>query len=315
VTTPDERQLLRQTVAALVDKHASPEAVRRAMESPRGYDESLWTLLCEQVGVAALVVPEEMGGAGGELADAAAVLEELGRSLVPTPLLGTTLAELGLLAGDEPDGETLEQLAAGASIGAVVFDRDYVINGDIADVVLAVEDGRILRWSDVTAETVHTLDPTRRLARVTPGASTVVGSNPGMIDIAAILLAAEQIGAAARCLELTVEYTQQRVQFGRPIGSFQALKHRMADMYVAVQSARAVIGDAIESPTPVTAAMARLAASEAFCAVAGDAIQLHGGIAITWEHDMQLYFKRAHTSAQLFGPPREQLKRLESEVF
>ncbi len=315
MTTPDERQLLRQTVAALVDKHASPEAVRRAMESPRGYDESLWTLLCEQVGVAALVVPEEMGGAGGELADAAAVLEELGRSLVPTPLLGTTLAELGLLAGDEPDGETLEQLAAGASIGAVVFDRDYVINGDIADVVLAVEDGRILRWSDVTAETVHTLDPTRRLARVTPGASTVIGSNPGMIDIAAILLAAEQIGAAARCLELTVEYTQQRVQFGRPIGSFQALKHRMADMYVAVQSARAVIGDAIESPTPVTAAMARLAASEAFCAVAGDAIQLHGGIAITWEHDMQLYFKRAHTSAQLFGPPREQLKRLESEVF
>ena len=315
MSTPDERQLLRQTVAALVDKHASPEAVRRAMESPRGYDESLWTLLCEQVGVAALVVPEEMGGAGGELADAAAVLEELGRSLVPTPLLGTTLAELGLLAGDEPDGETLEQLAAGASIGAVVFDRDYVINGDIADVVLAVEDGRILRWSDVTAETVHTLDPTRRLARVTPGASTVIGSNPGMIDIAAILLAAEQIGAAARCLELTVEYTQQRVQFGRPIGSFQALKHRMADMYVAVQSARAVIGDAIESPTPVTAAMARLAASEAFCAVAGDAIQLHGGIAITWEHDMQLYFKRAHTSAQLFGPPREQLKRLESEVF
>lgn len=315
MSTPDERQLLRQTVAALVDKHASPEAVRRAMESPRGYDESLWTLLCDQVGVAALVVPEEMGGAGGELADAAAVLEELGRSLVPTPLLGTTLAELGLLAGDEPDGETLEQLAAGASIGAVVFDRDYVINGDIADVVLAVEDGRILRWSDVTAETVHTLDPTRRLARVTPGSSTVIGSNPGMIDIAAILLAAEQIGAAARCLELTVEYTQQRVQFGRPIGSFQALKHRMADMYVAVQSARAVIGDAIESPTPVTAAMARLAASEAFCAVAGDAVQLHGGIAITWEHDMQLYFKRAHTSAQLLGPPREQLKRLESEVF
>jgi alkylation response protein AidB-like acyl-CoA dehydrogenase len=315
VTTPDERQLLRQTVAALVDKHASPEAVRRAMESPRGYDESLWTLLCEQVGVAALVVPEELGGAGGELADAAAVLEELGRSLVPTPLLGTTLAELGLLAGDEPDGETLEQLAAGALIGAVVFDRDYVINGDIADVVLAVEDGRILRWSDVTAETVHTLDPTRRLARVRPGASTVIGSNPGMADIAAILLAAEQIGAAARCLELTVEYTQQRVQFGRPIGSFQALKHRMADMYVAVQSARAVVGDAIESPTPVNAAMARLAASEAFCAVAGDAIQLHGGIAITWEHDMQLYFKRAHTSAQLFGPPRDQLKRLESEVF
>ena len=101
MTTTEERQLLRQTVTALVDKHASPEAVRRAMESPRGYDEALWSVLCEQVGAAALVVPEELGGAGGELADAAAVLEELGRGLVPTPLLGTTLTELALLAGDD----------------------------------------------------------------------------------------------------------------------------------------------------------------------------------------------------------------------
>ena len=90
----EERQLLRQTVAALVDKHANSAAVRRAMDSESGYDEALWTILCEQVGVAALVVPEQFGGAGGELADAAAVLEELGRALVPTPLLGTTLAEL-----------------------------------------------------------------------------------------------------------------------------------------------------------------------------------------------------------------------------
>lgn len=315
MTSTDERQLLRQTVAALVDKHASSEAVRRAMESPRGYDESLWSMLCEQVGVAALVVPEELGGAGGELADAAAVLEELGRSLVPTPLLGTTLAELALLAADQPDSDTLEQLAAGASIGAVVFDRDYVINGDIADVVVAVEDARLVRWTDVTAVPEHSLDPTRRLARVTPGGSTAIGSDPGIADIAAILLAAEQIGAAAQCLELTVEYTKQRIQFGRPIGSFQALKHRMADMYVAVQSARAVIGDAIDAPTPISAAMARLAASEAFCSVAGEAVQLHGGIAITWEHDMQLYFKRAFSSAQLLGPPAEQVHRLESEVF
>jgi len=315
VTSTEERQLLRQTVAALVAKHASPEAVRRAMESPRGYDESLWSMLCEQVGVAALVVPEELGGAGGELADAAAVLEELGRSLVPTPLLGTTLAELALLAADQPDGDTLEQLAAGALIGAVVFDRDYVINGDIADVVVAVEDARLVRWTDVTAVPEHSLDPTRRLARVTPGGSTAIGSDPGIADMAAILLAAEQIGAAAQCLELTVDYTKQRIQFGRQIGSFQALKHRMADMYVAVQSARAVVGDAIDAPSPVSAAMARLAASEAFCSVAGEAIQLHGGIAITWEHDMQLYFKRAFSSAQLLGPPAEQVHRLESEVF
>lgn len=315
----EEREMLRETVAALVDKHASPAAVRAAMESPRGYDESLWTMLCEQVGVAALVVPEELGGAGGELADAAVVLEELGRGLVPTPLLGTTLAELALLAADEPDGETLEQLAAGAAIGTVVFDRDYVINGDIADVVVAVEhtgaDARLVRWSDVSAEAVDTLDPTRRLARVSAGGTAVISADPGIAHMAAILLAAEQIGAAAKCLDLTVAYSKERVQFGRPIGSFQALKHRMADLYVAVQSARAVVGDAIAQPTPASAALARLAATEAFSTVAGEAIQIHGGIAITWEHDIHLYFKRAHSSAQLLGPPRDVLRRLESEVF
>lgn len=319
MTSLDERQMLRDTVAALIDKHASPAAVREAMDSERGYDESLWAMLCEQVGVAALVVPEELGGAGGELADAAAVLEELGRGLVPTPLLGTTLAELALLAalenGAEPDTDTLEQLAAGDAIGAVVFDPGYVVNGDVADVVVGIEDGKLTRWTEVTAEALQTMDPTRRLARVSAGSTVVIGTDPGLADTAAILLAAEQIGAAARCLELTVEYTKERVQFGRPIGSFQALKHRMADLYVAVQSARAVVGDAIAAPTPVSAALARLAATEAFTKVAGEAIQMHGGIAITWEHDIQLYFKRAHGSAQLLGPVSDQLRRLESQVL
>src|ERR1700753_3157066 len=120
----DERELLRDTVAALVAKHASPAAVREVIESKCGYDESLWRLLCEQVGAAALVVPEEYGGAGGTLGDAAVVVEELGRGLVPSPLLGTTLAELALLAADEPDADALGSLAEGVAIGAVVFDHD-----------------------------------------------------------------------------------------------------------------------------------------------------------------------------------------------
>jgi alkylation response protein AidB-like acyl-CoA dehydrogenase len=311
----EERELLRQTVAALVDKHATPAAVRTAMESERGYDESLWRLLCEQVGAAALVVPEQFGGADGELADAAVVLEELGKALVPTPLLGTTLAELALLAAPTPDGETVEQLAEGAGIGAVVFDADYVINGDVADVVVAVDDGQLTRWMTFTGDGVDTMDPTRRLGRVTPGDTAPLGHDPGIADHAAVLLAAEQIGAAARCLELTVDYTKSRVQFGRPVGSFQALKHRMADLHVAVQTARAVICDAVDEPTPTSAALARVMANEAFSAVAAEGIQLHGGIAITWEHDMQLYFKRAHGSSQLLGPTRNHLRRLETEVF
>jgi alkylation response protein AidB-like acyl-CoA dehydrogenase len=311
----DERDLLRDTVAALVEKHASPEAVRAGMAAERGYDESLWKLLCEQVGAAALVVPEELGGAGGELGDAAVVLEELGKGLVPTPLLGTTLAELALLAADVPDADTLEKLAEGTSIGAVVFDAQYVINGDVADVVIGVEGGRLTRWTNVVSHPATTMDPTRRLARVDAQDTVRIGTDPGLADTAAMLLAAEQIGAAGRCLDLTVAYTKDRVQFGRPIGSFQALKHRMADLYVKVQAARAVVNEAVADPTPTSAALARVAASEAFSDVAAEAVQMHGGIAITWEHDIQLYFKRAHGSAQLLGPPREHLRRLEAEVL
>src|ERR1700759_5295882 len=127
----EERELLRETVAALVTKHAGPAAVRSAMESDRGYDESLWQLLCQQVGAAALVVPEELGGVGGELADAATVLQELGRALVPSPLLGTTLAELALVAAAEPDADVLAGLAEGSSIGALVVEAGYVVNSEL----------------------------------------------------------------------------------------------------------------------------------------------------------------------------------------
>jgi alkylation response protein AidB-like acyl-CoA dehydrogenase len=311
----EERDLLRETVAALVDKHASPAAVRTTIESDSDYDESLWKLLCEQVGAAALVVPEELGGAGGELADAAVVLEELARTLTPTPLLGTTLAQLALLSADEPDTDTIERLAEGAAIGTVVFDPGFVLNGAIADVVVATDGDTLSRWNTFTATPVDTMDPTRPLARMAPSDTTDIGTDPGIADTAAILTAAEQVGAASRCLDLTVAYAKERVQFGRPIGSFQALKHRMADLYVAVQSARAVVDEAIAAPSPSAASLARFSASEAFSKVAAEAVQIHGGIAITWEHDIQFYFKRAHGSAALFGPPREHLRRLESEVL
>ncbi|MBY0441564.1 MAG: acyl-CoA/acyl-ACP dehydrogenase [Mycobacteriaceae bacterium] len=317
----EEHCLLRETVAALVAKHASPAMVRAAITSPRGYDESLWRLLCAQVGAAALVVPEEYGGAGGTLADVAVVLAELATNLVPTPLLGTILAELALLASRDPDVEALTRLAEGTALGAVVFDPEYVINGDVADIVIAASGGALSRWRSFHAESVRTMDPTRRLARLTPrevlplSPTAAAGGVPGIADSAAILLAAEQIGAATRCLELTVNYTKQRVQFGRPIGSFQAVKHRMADLYVAVQVARAVVSDAIAEPSATSAALARVAASAAFNQVAAEGIQLHGGIAITWEHDMHLYFKRAHGSSQLLGAPGEYLRQLEVEVF
>ena len=194
---------------------------------------------------------------------------------------------------------------------------DRATTRDLAEgnFIRAGHDGELDRWTEFSAEALPSMDPTRRLARLTPKSTSPLGRDPGVADAAAILLAAEQIGAATRCLDLTVDYTKERQQFGRPIGSFQALKHRMADLYVAVQAARAVVNDAADGPSPTSAALARVAATEAFNTVAAEGIQLHGGIAITWEHDMQLYFKRAHGSSQLLGPAGEHLRRLESEVF
>ena len=320
-TVSDERAMLRATVAALVAKHAPSAMVRAAITTPRGYDEQLWRLLCDQVGAAALVVPEEYGGVGGALGDAAVVLEELAKNLVPTPLLGTTLAELALLMSADPDPDALARLVQGTSIGAVVLDPEYVLNGDVADVVVAAPEGGLSRWLSYDVQPLRTMDPTRRLARLTPRDTATISLDDAPAaaakigQAAAILLAAEQIGAATRCLELTVNYTKQRVQFGRPIGSFQALKHRMADLYAAVQVARAVVNDAIAEPSASSAALARLAASETLNQVAAEGIQLHGGIAITWEHDMHLYFKRAHGSSQLLGTAQECLRQLEAEVL
>ncbi|MGW6536271.1 acyl-CoA dehydrogenase family protein [Streptomyces sp. NPDC055051] len=139
-----------------------------------------------------------------------------------------------------------------------------------------------------------------------------------VLDLACTALAAEQVGAAARCLELTVAYAADRVQFGRPIGSFQAVKHRLADAYVRVESARsAALGAAFAAADGTRgpeltrlAATAKSVCSEAFAEVAGETIQLHGGIGITWEHDAHRYLKRAHGSARLFGPPHWHRSRL-----
>jgi hypothetical protein len=192
---------------------------------------------------------------------------------------------------------------------------NYVLGGDVAEIVIAAKDGTLERWTEFDSETLPTVDPTRRLAKLSATATAAVGTDPGLADIALLLLAAEQIGAATRCLELTVAYTKERVQFGRPIGSFQALKHRMADLYVKVQTAGAVVDQAIGEPSPANAALAHVMATEAFRDVAGEAIQLHGGIAITAESDIQLYFKRAHGSSQLLTTPQGALRTLESEIF
>lgn len=167
-----------------------------------------------------------------------------------------------------------------------------------------------------------TMDRTRPLAELTldrTPARLLSADGAGVLarvrDLACTALAAEQAGAAARALEVTVRYAKERVQFGRPIGSFQAVKHRLADLHTAVEGARSLaLAAAAADAAPEAAAAAKSACSEASAYVAGEMIQLHGGIGITWEHEAHEYFKRAHGSALLFGSPAAHRERLAARL-
>lgn len=331
-------------VRSVVDRRWSPAALRAAIDAPDGFDRGLWSVLCEQVGVAALAVPEEHDGVGAGVRALQVVAEELGRHLIPSPFLGSAVLAATLLA-ETDEAELLAGLASGARIAAVAFagadfaDRPvtvvdgrlsgtarFVLDGDLADDLLVVAgDGLHLVDGAATARR-HTpsMDPTRRFAEIVldgaPARLVRDGAAAALqraLDVACAVLAAEQAGAAAQALAVTVEYAGSRVQFGRPIGSFQALKHRMADLFVLVESARSAAlaaGEALDrgdDDASIAVATAKAYCSESFSAVAAEMIQLHGGIGITWEHDAHLYFKRAHSTSQLFGDPAHHLARRE----
>ena len=341
----DEQRSLQGAVRALLAKRSDSAAVRRAVQEPGGYDATLWKVLCEQIGVAALGVPERFGGVGVGRRELQLVTEELGRTLTPSPMLGSAVLAATLLTelDDDAASERLLARIAEGAIAAVAWadqagrwadgaigvdgrtltgDAHFVLDGDLADVLLVVADSAVHEVDPADAELVHTptMDLTRRLAHVrldgAPGNRIgPADARPALraaLDTAVVALAAEQVGAAAAILELTVAYSKVRHQFGRPIGSFQALKHRMADLHVLLEAARSAAYAAGNGTLHPSAAKAYC--SEAFQTIAGEAIQLHGGIAITWEHDAHLYFKRAHGSAALFGTPADHLRRLERET-
>ncbi|MGH3306608.1 MAG: acyl-CoA dehydrogenase family protein [Nocardioides sp.] len=327
----EEQQELATTVRALLDRRAGSGAVRTAMASESGYDEDLWRTLCEQIGVAALVVPEEQDGVGATLFETAVVLEELGRSLAPNPLLATTIATAALLlhGSEDAKNELLPRLAAG-EISTLVWDAPagpgLVLDGAAASIVLEIADGELRVLNDPTVAARPALDPTLRLAEVTGSGRSIgdVTDEQPLRDLATALVTALQLGCARRGLDMTVGYAQERVQFGRPIGSFQALKHRMADLLVLLEMTRsaswAATGAAssyLREPTPERAATlhSRATVAKAYCSdalerIAGETVQLHGGIAITWEHDAHLVLKRAHALGQLFGTARAHRARV-----
>jgi alkylation response protein AidB-like acyl-CoA dehydrogenase len=318
----EEQQELASTVRSLLGRRADSRAVREAVESDSGYDESLWQTLCEQIGAAALGIPEEYDGAGFALFESLIVLEELGRSLAPSPLLASLITAEAILAGADEDAKKrlLPRLAAGeVAAFADGAEAGSVLEGDRATVLVVATDHGLFEVDPDSAERewTPTMDQTIRLATVHADttSATRIGDGPAARERAALVgavgVAALQAGCAARALEMTVAYSKERVQFGRPIGSFQALKHRMADMLVLLEMSRSAswaASYAVSTGADNAAQLAHVAksyCSDALSHIAGETIQLHGGIAITWEHDAQLVFKRAHALAQLFGQPHE----------
>ncbi|MEU6408801.1 acyl-CoA dehydrogenase family protein [Microbispora sp. NPDC046933] len=353
--TTEEQEELRRTVRALLERN--PPA-RPAPDATPEYDETVWRLLAGQVGAFGLAVPEAHGGAGFSYAETHVVCEELGRALAAVPYLGSAVltADALLACGATAD---LPGIADGTRVGALAWAeggtwdaaairarvadgrltgvKEHVLDGARADLFVvpaAVPEGGLGLYAvdagvpGVRVEPLVTLDRTRPQARVVfDGAPARLLTADGhgvlerLLSVAATALSAEQLGGASRCLETTLEYVKTRQQFGRPIGSFQAVKHRLADLYVLVESARSVSYDAARAlagdaaDLPVRAATAQAYCAEAFSTVAAETIQLHGGIGFTWEHEAHLYFKRAHSAAKLFGDAAWHRARLAPAVL
>jgi alkylation response protein AidB-like acyl-CoA dehydrogenase len=304
----EEQQELAATVRSLLDKRADARVAT--------YDEALWSTLCEQIGVAALGIPEEYDGAGFSLFESLIALEEVGRSLAPSPLLGSLVTSEALLAGADEDAKArLLPRIAGGEVSAFVDGEAPVLDGDLATIVVVATDDGLYEVEGAETAWTPTMDQTIRLATVTGGTRTRIGDGPVARDrarqVGAVGCAALAAGLAARALDMTVSYSKERVQFGRTIGSFQALKHRMADMLVLTEMTRsaswaasyavATHADDADQLTHV----AKSYCSDAVARLASETVQLHGGIAITWEHDAHLVFKRAHALSHLFGSPAE----------
>ncbi|MFF5261685.1 acyl-CoA dehydrogenase family protein [Actinomadura viridis] len=339
---------LRDVVRRLLDEHAPRQRLRDFVDCAEGVGgrDGLWSLLC-RAELTGIGLPVEFGGTGSGRTELGLVLQELGRGLVPSPYLASVALAGGALAllGDRSAAEEVlpgiaagETLAAFAAVppgatGAPVRGPDgitgsvaAVVDGMLADVLLveAVGPQGDTEYHLVDADApgltrtpLVAVDPTRPVARLTfesAPSRRIDPADPGrarerIAAHAAFVLAAEQLGGLLHCVETAVEYAAIRVQFGRVIGSFQAVKHRLADMFTAGELATSLVREAAraadEEPEGFTDAAH---AAYAFCSrryveVARDTIQLHGGIGFTWEHDAHLYYKRAHVTRNMLGGP------------
>jgi alkylation response protein AidB-like acyl-CoA dehydrogenase len=318
----DDHVALHETARRWVTNHCPPAVPRAFLDDAPETLPPFWDDLAV-LGWLGLHLPEDVGGSGYGLPELAVVLEELGRACAPGPFLPTVLASAAIdrLGDDVLRTALLPGLADGSVRGAVAFSAP-VLGAGLADVVIVPAEGgwNVVQASDLTITPRTNLDMTRRVADVSgdaPSLGFLADPHGGIVaDLAIVLVAAESTGGAAWCVETAAQYAQVREQFGRPIGQFQGVKHRCADMLLALEQARAVAWDAArpadsEPEHVLTAAVAGALVPDAFFKCAKDCVQVLGGIGFTWEHDAHLYLKRATAlRALLGGSPRASRRRV-----
>lgn len=337
IDTDDEKELA-STLRGLLGKRAAWQNVLARTEADDTTDRALWKQVASELGLAGLAVPEDLGGAGASWREVGAVMTELGRATAPVPYLGSAvLATAALLhAGDS---KLVGELASGEKIGALVVPFSasptkpfepvvsvsegrltgtvpIVADALAADVLIVPADDGLyaVAASEATVTPAVSLDMTRQLADVTlDGAqgTSVGGDSAGAVrhalTIGAAMLACEMLGVAQNALDTAVAYMKQRYQFGRLIASYQALKHRMADVYVGVSQLQAAAkyaaacAGADDPDLPVAAAVAKAHASVSAVHAAQECLQMHGGQGMTWENPSHLMLKRAKADSLALG--------------
>jgi alkylation response protein AidB-like acyl-CoA dehydrogenase len=322
--TEDQHEIKR-TARDLLAARSGPEQVREAAESG-SYDGNLWRELGE-LGWPGVAVPEKHGGGGLGVVELVGLLEESGYALLNSPFLATAMcaAAISEAGSDEQKEAWLPGLASGSAPGSFGVTSGLLPDASDADVLVTAdrESGEARLDLPGGTEPVRTIDPTRRYARLTgegEKGDPMPGDSGFALDLAAVLVSAELVGICRRSLDMTLEYVKERRQFGRPVGSFQAVQHRCAQMLLLTEGARAATyyaawaADAERAKLPEAAAIAKSAASKAGIDVTSSAIQAHGGIGFTWEADVHWFYKRAQLDAAFLGGASVHNRRLTAIV-
>ena len=301
----DDQKEIKRVAHDLLGSRSPFSKVREAAEAG-SYDERLWQELVE-LGWPGIAVSTENSGQGLGAVELAALLEELGYACAPTPFLGSAAAAAVIEATGTPDQRErwLPALAAGES-RAGVGGADLVCDGEGAAVIVLLDgdDAQLIETANAVVEQFVSIDATRRFVKV-GGDGEPLGA--GAADRVRTAIAAEVLGVCQRALDMTLEYVKDRKQFGVPVGSFQAVSHRCAQMLLATESLRSATYyaawacDADPERLPEAAALAAACAADAGREVTSSAIQAHGGIGFTWEADVHWLFKRAQLDALLLG--------------